>query len=129
MGTSRQNSRANQLPFNLLQCAWKPPRHARPGGKEHSHAIVAFIGKKVTVLLRFPYGRSGAEPGTRDHRAITRIMLQTFTTAMLQIDKGTERGIVDHLMRAHPFRCANTARIMLELRTIQPALRRHRVTF
>ena len=49
------------------------------------------------------------------------------TTPTLQIDKD-RKGIVDHLMRAHTLQMcqrANTARIMLELRTIQPALRRH----
>ena len=96
------------------------------GKKEHSHAVVAFIGKKVTVLLRF-LTEEVVRNLEQDTGAITRIMLQTFTTAMLQIDKD-RKGIVDHLMRAHTLQMcqrANTARIMLELRTIQPALRRH----
>ena len=96
------------------------------GEKEHSHAIVAFIGKKVTVLLRF-LAEEVVRNLEQDTGAIARIVLQTLTTAMLQIDKD-RKGIVDHLMRAHTLQMcqrANTARIMLELRTIQPALRRH----
>ena len=96
------------------------------GEKEHSHAIVAFIGKKVTVLLRF-LAEKVMRNLEQDAGTIARIMLQTLTTAMLQIDKD-RKGIVDHLMRAHTLQVcqrANTARIMLELRTIQPALRRH----
>ena len=96
------------------------------GKKEHSHAVVAFVGKKVTVLLRF-LAEEVMRNLEQDTGTIARIVLQTLTTAMLQIDKD-RKGIVDHLMRAHTLQVcqrANTARIMLELRTIQPVLHRH----
>ena len=96
------------------------------GEEEHSHTVVAFIGKKVTALLRF-LAEEMMRNLEQDTGAIARIVLQTLTTAMLQIYKD-RKGIVDHLMRAHAFKVcqrADTARVMLELRTIQPALRRH----
>ncbi len=96
------------------------------GEEEHGHAIIALVRQKMAAFLRFLAEEMMGDL-EQDTGTVARVVLQALTAAMLQIHKDRQ-GIVDHLVRADALQMgqrANAARVMLELRTIQPALRGH----
>ena len=90
--------------------------------EQHGDAVVAFVGQQVAAFLGL-LAEEVVRHLEQDAGAVAGVALQARATTMLKVDENRQ-GVVNHLMRTDALEVsqrADAARVMLELRTIEPA--------